>query len=71
MRIRVKIKPNAKATSVKEEQGEYAVSVKAPPAEGKANEALIRALAEHFSVARSRVRIVSGASGRRKVVEIV
>lgn len=70
MRIRVKVKPNAKLTSVKEEGGEYTVSVKVPPTEGKANEACIYALAQHFGVARSRVRIVSGTSGRRKVVEI-
>lgn len=49
----------------------FVVSVKEPPIQGRANEAIIRVLAEHFGVAKSQVRIVSGHTSRQKVVEIL
>ena len=45
-------------------------SLAAPPADGKANEECIDFLAERAGVPRSRVRIVSGMTGRMKIVEI-
>jgi uncharacterized protein (TIGR00251 family) len=47
------------------------LKVKQPPKQGKANEAVIRLLAEHFGVPRSQVRILSGFRSRNKVIEIV
>lgn len=44
------------------------VGVAAPPVQGAANDALLAFLAEAIGVPRSRVRIVSGTSGRRKRV---
>jgi len=49
----------------------FTVSVKEPAVGGKANRAIERALAEHFDVAPSRVRIVAGHVARDKVVEVV
>jgi len=46
------------------------VAVSAPPEKGKANERLIELLAEHFRVAKSRIKIVSGHTSRSKVVEV-
>lgn len=46
------------------------VRVAAPPVQGAANDALIAFLAGALDVPRSRVRIVSGTSGRRKRVLI-
>lgn len=43
--------------------------VAAPPEDGKANEALVRLLAKALGSAKSKVRIVSGASSRMKIVE--
>jgi uncharacterized protein (TIGR00251 family) len=43
--------------------------VAAPPEDGKANEALVRLLAKTLSIAKSNVRIVSGASSRLKIIE--
>jgi hypothetical protein len=48
----------------------YKVDLKAPPVDGKANEECIRFFAELMGVPRSAVRIVQGAAGRMKVVEI-
>jgi uncharacterized protein (TIGR00251 family) len=51
------------------EDGALRVRVAAPPVDGAANEALCRLLARTLGVAPGGVRIVGGASGRRKVVE--
>ncbi len=72
MRISVTVTPRARAARV-ERSGEHAfrVSVTAPPHAGRANAAVVEALAAHFGIPRSRVRIVRGGAGRHKVVEIV
>jgi len=44
--------------------------VAAPPVEGAANQALARLLVATLDVRASAIRIVAGATGRRKVVEI-
>jgi uncharacterized protein (TIGR00251 family) len=46
------------------------VSVTAPPVDGKANAAVIEALAEAFAVRRADVTIVRGETGRRKTVRV-
>jgi len=46
------------------------VRVGAPPADGRANDALVRVLAGALGIAPGRVTLVSGAASRRKVVEI-
>lgn len=48
----------------------YKVSVREAPVAGKANEAIIKALAEYFDTAPSRVNLVSGQSSKQKVFEI-
>jgi uncharacterized protein (TIGR00251 family) len=49
---------------------EIAISIKSPPERGRANRELVKKLAEHFGVAESHVRIVSGLASRKKLVEI-
>ncbi len=83
MKIFVKAKPNSKKETIEQinpssstlrgEKNEmrFVVAVKKPPGDGKANEAIAKALARHFGIARSRVRLVSGFSSREKVFEIV
>lgn len=71
MKIFVKAKPLAKEKRI-EKIGEFnfIVSVKEPPKDGKVNAAIIKALAEYFTVAPSRVRLVSGFSAKQKTFEI-
>lgn len=72
MKIFVKAKPNAKEEKIEEiGDGHFAVCVKEPPVQGRANAAIIKALAEHFIVAPSRVRLISGFSARQKTFEIL
>ncbi len=72
MKIKVSVKPGSKREAV-EAVGplEFKVWVKEPPADGKANEGVIRSLAQHFSVPKSSVRILRGGSGRQKLIEVV
>ena len=72
MKISIRVKPSSKTASVeKTEEGSYIVRVKAPAKEGKANEAVIKALGEYFGVPKSRISILHGQSGKSKVVDIL
>ncbi len=72
MKIFVKTKPSAKEAWVeKTDDAHFTIAVKEPPTDGRANWAVTRALAVHFNIAPSRVHLVSGASGRQKVFEVV
>ena len=46
------------------------VAVTAPPVDGKANAAVIETIASALGIARGRVQIVRGETGRRKSVRI-
>ncbi len=46
------------------------VKLTAPPVEGAANKLLIEFFSEKLHVAKSRVTIVSGQSGRNKLVKV-
>jgi uncharacterized protein (TIGR00251 family) len=70
MKIQVKVKPNSKTEEVRQEGDIFIVKVKEPPKEGKANQTVIKLLAEHFGVPQSQVRIVSGFRSRNKVVKV-
>ena len=71
MRVSVTVAPNARSPRVeRRDAGRLRVSVTAPPREGQANAAVVAALAEHFGVPRSQVRILRGAGSRHKIVEI-
>lgn len=72
MKISVKVKPRARVEKVeKTKNGDLVVWVKAEAKEGKANEAVVKALAEHFGVAKSRVRLISGTRSKTKLFEIL
>jgi uncharacterized protein YggU (UPF0235/DUF167 family) len=50
--------------------GSLVVRVREPATDGRANRAVVEAVADALGVARRAVRITSGASARRKVVEV-
>jgi uncharacterized protein (TIGR00251 family) len=70
MKIQVKVKPGSKTEEVSQEGDSFMVKVKEPPREGKANQAVIKLLADHFGVPKNRVRILSGFRSRNKVIEV-
>jgi len=69
-RITVRVHPRARRSAVTGRFGDaWKLDLAAPPVDGKANEECVRFLAERAGVARSRVRIVTGATSRTKVVD--
>jgi len=69
--IRVKVKPNARASSLERlEDGSWLARLKAPPVEGRANAELVALVAERFGCRRADIEIRSGASGRMKLLRI-
>lgn len=72
MKIKVKVKPNARENSVKQlDDGSYEVKVSVPPEKGKANEKVVELLAKHFKIPKSHIKIIKGETGREKAVEII
>lgn len=49
----------------------FKIWVKEAPTEGKANEAVIKILADHFGIAASRVEIISGRTVKKKIIKII
>ena len=71
VRLRLHIQPRAARTELGGRFGDaLKVRLKSPPVDGAANEELVRFLAETLGVARSRVELVAGRSGRRKTVRV-
>lgn len=72
MKFFIQVKPKSSYARIEQKnEKELTVWVKEAPEDGKANDAVVRAIAEHFDVAPSRVKIIRGASGRKKIVEII
>ena len=70
-RISIKVHPRAKRTAITGRLGDaWKLDLAAPPVDGKANDECIRFFAALAGVPRSRVRILTGAAARMKVVEI-
>lgn len=71
MRFRVRVQPRASKSAL---AGIFDDALKvrlaAPPVDGAANDALVTLLARVLGIARSRITIVSGHSGRSKTVEV-
>ena len=70
--LRLRIRPGAKTSGFAGvmPDGRTKVSIAAPPIEGRANEALLRFLAQALDLPQRSVRLAHGAGGRDKVVEV-
>ncbi len=69
--LSVRIQPRASKNEItRMEDGAIKIRLTAPPVDGAANEALVRFLADTFSVAKSQVGIVSGHTSRDKIIRI-
>lgn len=65
------IQPGAKKTEFAGLHGDaLKIRLAAPPVDGKANEALIRFIAEKLALPKTAVNIKSGHTSRRKVLEV-
>lgn len=71
MIIIVKVIPNSsKNVLEKIHDGIWKIRIRAPADKGKANDELIRFLAESLQISKSRIRIISGHTNRLKRIEI-
>jgi uncharacterized protein len=67
----VKVVPRASKNQIVGMEGDaIKIRLNAPPVEGKANEALIKFLAETLGVSRAQIEIVRGHASRRKLVRV-
>ena len=67
----LRVQPRASRNAVVGVMGEaIKLAVTAPPVDGKANESVIEYLADLFRVSKSSVVIISGETGRNKVIAI-
>lgn len=72
MKIAVEVKANSKQEAVELiEENTFRVRVRAPPVDGKANDAVIAALAAHFKVSQSAVLLLRGEKSKKKLFEII
>lgn len=71
MIISVTVATRAKQERIRQQpDGSYKIWVRAVPEHGRANERVIRLLAEHFNIPPSRVTITRGAGASRKIIRI-
>lgn len=68
--LSVKVKPNARTSSLEQSDDVWLAQLKSPPVDGKANAELIALIAEKFALRRNQVTIKAGAGGRTKLVRI-
>lgn len=69
--LRLRIQPGAKRTCVLGILGDQLkIAVQAPPVDGKANEALLRWLADTLGLKKSEVALISGQTSRDKRIRL-
>jgi uncharacterized protein (TIGR00251 family) len=72
MIVKIKVIPGAPKSHIfVVASDQLKVKLVSRPEKGKANKELVELLADHFGVARSRVRIIRGEKSKEKVVEII
>jgi uncharacterized protein YggU (UPF0235/DUF167 family) len=70
-RLRLRVSPGANRAGVVGRYGQgWKIRVAAQPEGGRANDAVVRLLAETLSVPRDAVKLVSGQGARDKIVEL-
>lgn len=71
--LAVRVTPRASRNEIVEllSDGTIKVRIAAPPADNEANEALIEFLSDILGVAKSRLDIVAGTSGRDKLITVI
>lgn len=70
-RVSIKVIPKSGRSELKRVGNSLKAWLKSAPEDGKANDELVRILADKLNVRKSEIEIVSGFSSRNKVVDIV
>jgi uncharacterized protein len=69
-RLALRVTPGARVEGIELGDSALLIKVRTKPQDGKANEAVLELLAEALDVATSRLRMLRGATGRDKLVQL-
>jgi hypothetical protein len=69
-RLPLRVTPGARSEAVELGEGHALIKVRAKPQDGEANEAVLALLAQALGIATSRLRMLRGATGRDKLVQL-
>lgn len=69
-RLALRVAPGVRTQAIEIAAGRLTVKVRARPHDGAANEAVLALLAEALGTATSRLRLLRGATGRDKLVQL-
>jgi len=71
MKITVKANPDSYNDKVEKiSETRFAVETREPPINGRANQAIIRLLADYFKIPAYKIRLIKGAREKSKIFEI-
>ena len=69
-RLALRVTPGARVESVELGEGKLLMKVRVKPEDGKANAAVLELLSAALGIATSRLRMLRGATGRDKLVQL-
>lgn len=69
-RLALRVTPGARSQSLELGQGVLLIKVRAKPTDGDANTAVLELLAQALGTTTSRLRLLRGATGRDKLVQL-
>ena len=69
-RLALRVTPGARSEAIEIAGGRLLVKVRAKPQDGAANEAVLALLGQALEVAASRLKMLRGATGREKLVQL-
>jgi len=72
-KIKIRVLPRSSKNEVIGEMADGTLKVKltAPPVDGKANDSLIKLLADYFDKPKSKIKIAAGATSKTKTIELL
>ncbi len=68
--IHTKLTPEIEEKVIKISDTNFKVQVKEAPEKGRANQAVLKALADYFGTSQSNIKIISGSTSKLKIIEI-
>lgn len=72
MRIEARVITRAKKEEIEKiSENSYRIKVATPPEKGKANKRVIELLSEKLGIKKQDIRIISGETSSRKILEII
>lgn len=70
MLVEVKVITRAKENKIKAEKDGLKAYLTVVPEKGKANQFLIKLLADYYKISKNKIKIIKGQKSRNKIIEI-